>query len=79
MEIRNLIKKLFHRHKGEVVCWHWSHGYDGMQPINIEIQLKCTKCGKYFYRYIFDYDECLEFEANHKDKQWSDNCKPNIK
>lgn len=44
---------LFCRHKNsEVVCWHWTHGYNDNDIRFLEIELKCKYCGKYFFRYI---------------------------
>ena len=52
------IMNLFCRHKNsEVVCWHWSHGYNGNDIRFIEIELKCKDCGKYFFRYIKDWNK----------------------
>ena len=71
------IMNLFCRHKNsEVVCWHWSHGYNGNDIRFIEIELKCKDCGKYFFRYIKDWDECEKFIEKHKDKKWSNTCNP---
>lgn len=56
------IMNLFCRHKNsEVVCWHWSHGYNGNDIRFIEIELKCKDCGKYFFRYIKDWNKCEQF------------------
>lgn len=47
------IMDLFCRHKNsEVVCWHWTHGYNDNDIRFLEIELKCKYCGKYFFRYI---------------------------
>lgn len=69
--------KIFCRHKnGEVVCWHLTHGINDNKILFLEIQLKCVECGRYYFRYIWDWGECEEFISKHKDKRWSENCKP---
>lgn len=69
--------KIFCRHKnGEVVCWHWTHGINANEIRFLEIQLKCVKCGRYYFRYIRNWEKCEEFISKHKDKQWSKKCKP---
>lgn len=71
------LKSLFCKHKhSDVVCWHWTHGVNGNEPLFLEIQLKCNKCGKYFFRYIKDKQKCCDFAEKYIDKQWSDKCKP---
>lgn len=72
------IKNLFCKHKdsNEVVCWHWTHGINGNEIRSVEAQLRCNDCGKYHFLHIYDWDKCDEFIAEHKDKQWSDTCKP---
>lgn len=76
--MKGAIKRLFCRHKksNEVVCWHWTHGEIGNEPIQIEAQLKCTECGKYHFLHIDDPKKYDEFASKYKDKQWSDTCQP---
>lgn len=71
-------KKLFCRHKNnnEVVCWHWTHGWNTNEIRFLEIQLRCNDCGKYHFAYIKDWNECYEFIDKFKDKEWSDTCHP---
>lgn len=73
-----MLKNLFCKHKQEqdVICWHITHGPSNNEPAFLEIQLKCSKCGKYYFRYIKDVEEMNHFINTHKDKQWSDTCKP---
>ena len=74
------MRKLFCRHKdSEVVCWHWTHGFNTNEIRFLEIQLKCNDCGKYHFKTIKDWNKCEEFISKHKDKQWSDICKPILK
>lgn len=62
------LKKLFCRHKkSEVVCWHWTHGPNGNDIRFLEIQRKCPDCGKYFFRYIKNWDECEKFISKELD------------
>ena len=73
------LKKIFCRHKkSEVVCWHWTHGPNGNDIRYLEIQKKCQDCGKYFFRYIKNWDECEKFISKYPDKRWSDKCKPSL-
>jgi hypothetical protein len=70
-------KRLFCRHKNnEVICWHWTHGQNGNEIRFLEIQKRCSDCGKYFLRYIKNWDECEKFTEKYPDKQWSNKCKP---
>lgn len=72
--------RLFCRHKNsEVICWHWTHGYNDNEIRFLEIELKCKDCGRYFFRYIKDYNECKKFIEKYKDNRWSDTCKPVLK
>ena len=71
-----MFKKILCKHKNnEVVCWHWVHA-NGMDIRHLEIQFRCKDCGKYFFRHIKDHNECEKFIESHKDKEWSDTCKP---
>ena len=71
------LKQLLCRHKdSEVVCWHWTHGESTYEIRFLEIQLRCKDCGKYHFKYIRDWNECEKFISKHKNKQWSDECKP---
>ncbi len=73
----NVLKKIFCRHKHyEVICWHWTHGPTTNDIRFLQIQLKCKDCGKYYFRYILDWDKCYKFIDKYKDKEWSDTCKP---
>ena len=70
-------KKLFCKHKNnDVVCWHWTHGYNANEIRFLEIQLRCKDCGKYHFAEIRDWKECYKFIEKYKDKQWSDACQP---
>ena len=74
------IKQLLCIHKdNDVVCWHWTHGLNGNDDLFLEVQFKCKKCGRYFFRYINDRNECFSFIELNKDKQWSNKCKPVFK
>lgn len=71
------MKKIICHHKdSDIICWHWTHGYNGMDYRHIEIQLKCNRCGKIYYRYIKDREECNVFAKENIDKIWSNKCKP---
>ena len=70
-------QNLFCKHEyNEVVCLHWTHGPYDNDIRFLEIQLKCKDCEKYHFTYIHNWDECYEFIAHHKDKYWSNTCKP---
>ena len=71
------ILNLFCKHKNsEVICWHWNHGYNSNEIRFLEIQLKCNNCRRYYFRYIYDWNECYKFIDKYRDKEWSDSCKP---
>ena len=72
-----MLSKLFCKHRNsEIICWHWTHGVSTNEIRFLEIQMKCNDCGKYYFRYIYDWDECYKFTYKYKDKEWSDSCKP---
>lgn len=75
MNWKTKIKNLFCFHKhGKVICWHYVKPLYGYYTTIIEVQLKCDKCGKYYFRYVYpNYFD--EFVKQHKNKQWSDTCK----
>ena len=65
----NILKRLFCKHKNkEMIRWHYTHGYNGMEPRFIEIEYKCNDCGKVFYKYL--YNNMTEFEQKHAEKRW---------
>jgi hypothetical protein len=73
----NFIKKLFCKHKNsEVICWHWTHGPNGNDIRYLEIQRKCSDCGRFFFSYIENRNDCEKFVSKYPDKQWSNKCKP---
>lgn len=75
--MKEFLRKIFCKHKNsEVICWHWTHGPNGNDTRFLEIQRKCTECGKYFFTYIKDRDECNRFVSHYPEKKWSDKCKP---
>lgn len=74
------IRMIFCKHRSsEVICWHWTHGYNGMDIRHLEIELRCKNCGRYLFRYIKDWNECEKFIEDHEDKRWSKTCKPVLK
>lgn len=75
--LRKFLKKLFCNHKSsEVICWHWTHGPSGNDIRFLEIQRQCNKCGKYYFTYIKNWDECNKFISKYPGREWSDRCKP---
>lgn len=46
-----LIRRLFCHHYYYLKRWHWTHGFQGNEPMHIEAEEVCEKCGKirYFY------------------------------
>lgn len=63
----NYIKRLFCKHKNrEMLRWHYTHGYNGMEPLFIEIEYKCKDCEKILYQYLHKNME--EFADKHADK-----------
>lgn len=78
--MKNLLKKIFCRHKNsEVVCWHWTHGPLTNDIRYLEIQFKCNDCGRYYFREIRDWNDCYKFIDKYPDKRWSNTCKPVLK
>lgn len=75
--MKGFLKQLFCKHKNsEVICWHWTHGWNDNEIRFLEIQLKCKNCGKYYFAQIKDWNECDNFISKHKDKFWSGTCQP---
>lgn len=75
--MKGFLKKILCKHKNsEVICWHWTHGPNGNDIRFLEIQRKCTECGKYFFTHIKGQDECNRFVSHYPEKEWSDKCKP---
>ena len=73
--MKKFFKKLFCKHTGsEVICWHWTHDYDGRKML--EIESRCNDCGKYYFSIIRNRVECEKFISKYKDKEWSATCKP---
>lgn len=73
----NILRKLFCRHKNsEVICWHWTHGINSNDYNFLEIQEKCNLCGRYYFKYIRDRNECDEFVKKYPEKQWYKDVKP---
>lgn len=68
---------IFCKHKNsEVICWHLTHGYNSNDFSFLEIQFRCNDCGKYYFRYVYDWNECCKFMNKYPDKEWSNSCKP---
>lgn len=79
MNNMNIFSNFLCKHKeSDVICWHWTHGPNGNEIRFLEIQRKCKNCGKIFYRYIKNRDECEKFTKKYADKRWSIVCKPII-
>lgn len=53
-------------HNREMLRWHYTHGYNGMEPGFIEIKYRCNNCGKIFYQDL--YENMTEFAEKHADK-----------
>lgn len=61
------LKRLFCKHHNrEILRWHYTHGYNGMEPRFIEVEYRCNDCGKIFYQYI--HENMNEFEQKYSDK-----------
>lgn len=67
------MKKLFCKHKNnnELVYWRWVYCPHDSCARSIEAQLKCKDCGRYHHLYIYDWNECNDFVAEYKYKEWS--------
>lgn len=75
--MKGFLRKILCKHKdSEVICWHWTHGPNGNDIRFLEIQRKCTECGKYFFTHIKGRDKCNRFVSYYPEKEWSDKCKP---
>lgn len=61
-----LKRLLCKHHNREMLRWHYTHGYNGMEPLFIEIEYKCNDCGKVFYQEL--HKKMTEFADKHADK-----------
>lgn len=64
-----LLKKLFCGHQYEMTRWHWTHGPTGMEPRQIEAELKCANCGKTKYWHVVNPRDFKRFVGKYGDKQ----------
>ena len=53
--------QLFCRHTYGLTRWHWSHEFQDNEPMHIEAEYKCSKCGKLMYVYPRRGSELEEF------------------
>lgn len=61
----NIFSNFLCKHKeSEVICWHWTHGPNGNEIRYLEIQRKCKKCGKLFFRYIKKWTSAKNLRKN---------------
>lgn len=78
--MNEMLKKIICKHKNKkVICWHWTHGPLTNEIRFLEIQLQCNNCKKYYFEYIYDWNDCYKFINKYKNKQWSETCKPVLK
>lgn len=49
MKMMNLLKRIFCKHTWKMTRWHWTHGYTVDKPYYMEVEYKCTDCGKVKY------------------------------
>lgn len=64
--MRNLIKRLFCRHRWKVLRWRYFHGYSGNEPTLIETECQCRKCGKIDY-FVVPRKDRAAFEEQYKE------------
>ena len=76
-DLKDFLRQIFCLHRdSEVVCWHWTHGIADNDIRFLEIQMRCKRCGKYYFTYIYDWNEAEDFAFDHRDKRWSLKYKP---
>lgn len=75
--------KWFCCHKIElsnVVSWHWIKWPDEPgDPAVIEVLYRCSRCGEFYYYYLFGQDECMPFAIEHAKKQKPDHLRYRFK
>ena len=49
---KNFIGRLLCRHIYHLSRWHWCHGINGNDPLEMEVEIICPKCGKKKYWHI---------------------------
>lgn len=65
-----MLKRFFCYHLYTLNRWHWTHGVNGNDPLMIEREYKCAKCGKLHYDTIRSCDCDLKaFAARNWDKE----------
>jgi hypothetical protein len=70
-KVKIWFRQLFCQHSFHLNRWHWCHGPNGNDPIMIECEYRCSKCGKLTYRDLSDDRENAKAWADfHRDKEW---------
>lgn len=65
------LKRLFCNHDYKLNRWHWCHGPAAMEPLMIEAEYVCVKCGKKFYTHPERGGAIEEIILERfKDKEW---------
>lgn len=64
------LKQLVCRHSYQIIRWHWTHGPTGNDPLCLEVEHKCSKCGKIAYSYHERGSGGEEFILTLTEKEW---------
>lgn len=56
-----IFKRLFCKHDMDLIRWHWVH-FPDFEPISVEAEYQCEKCGKFERIHLYDYEA----------KQWAE-------
>ena len=68
---KGFIGKLLCRHSYYLSRWHWCHGINGNDPLEMEVEIICPKCGKKKYWHINrNTAKCRLIEKLFADRKW---------
>ena len=68
---KNFIDRLLCRHIYHLSRWHWCHGVNGNNPLEMEVEIICPKCGKKKYWHINrNTAKCQLIERLFADRKW---------
>lgn len=64
------LKQLLCKHSYQITRWHWTHGLTGMEPASLEVEHKCSQCGKVVYSYPERGSNGEKFILTLTEKEW---------
>lgn len=68
--MKQFLRRLFCNHSYQITRWHWFHGFTAMEPRRLEVEHRCSKCGKITYSYPERGSKGEEFVLTLTEKEW---------